>query len=67
MATGVDRHVSTPTIATFVGPPMEAIAYRAAQAHALILKVTSDLPDEQLRQRPGGVPPELAPSIGWHL
>jgi hypothetical protein len=64
-------HVPTaepiPTIVTFVGPPTSAVAYRVAQAHSLLLKVTSDLTDEQLKRRPAQVPPEIAPSIAWHL
>lgn len=54
-------------VATFVGPPISAIAYRVGQAHALILKVTSDLSDDQLTGRPAPVPPAVAPCIGWHL
>lgn len=34
---------------TFIGSPSQAIALRTAQAHELIVKVTSDLSDEQLR------------------
>ena len=51
----------------FVGTPTQAIAARTVQAHELIVKVTSDLSDEQLRRRPADVAPSVSPSIAWHL
>ena len=52
---------------TFAGPPTQAIALRTAQAHELIIKITSDLSDEQLTRRPADVSPSVAPAIAWHL
>jgi hypothetical protein len=52
---------------TFVGAPVRAIALHTLKAHELIVKMTSDLSDEQLTRRPVDIPPSVAPSIGWHL
>ena len=60
-------NTAAPSASTFVGAPTLAIAARTAQAHALILEVTSDLSDEQLARRPADVAPSVAPSIAWHL
>lgn len=51
----------------FVGPPTQAIAMRTVQAHELIIKVTSELSDEQLSFRPAHIAPSATPSIAWHL
>ena len=58
---------ATANASTFVGPPTQAIASRTVQVHELIVKVTSDLSDEQLTRRPADVAPSVAPSIAWHL
>ena len=51
----------------FVGTPTRAIAARTVPVHELIVKVTADLSDEQLRRRPADVAPSVSPSIAWHL
>ena len=58
---------AAPNASAFVGSPVQAIAARTAQVHELIVKVTSDLSDEQLTRRPGDVAPSVAPTIAWHL
>ena len=62
-----ERLVVTTTASTFVGAPTQAIAVRTVQVHELIVKVTSDLSNEQLTRRPADVAPSVAPPIAWHL
>ena len=59
--------IATPNASVFVGSPTQAIAARTVQVHELIVKVASDLSDEQLTRRPADVAPSVAPCIAWHL